>query len=48
MQITLPQKGGGEKTYTINRVYKKIVVGVMKNGKRCPNPAEDELKLCVN
>ena len=46
-QITLPQKGGGEKTYTINRVYKKIVVGVMKNGKRCPNPAEDELKLCV-
>ena len=46
--ITLPQKGGGEKTYTITGAYKKIVAGVMKNGKRCPNPAEDELKLCVN
>ena len=46
--IVLPEKGGGEKTYTITGAYKKIVAGVMKNGKRCPNPAEDELKLCVN
>ena len=45
--LTLPQKGGGEKIYTVNKGYKNVRAGAIIKSKRCPNPDEDELFSCL-
>ena len=47
--LILPQKGGGEKTYTLNNeFFREVSVGAMVKDKRCPNPDSDKLELCIN
>jgi hypothetical protein len=45
--LSLPQKGGGEKTYIITTEYHDVSIGGIVNGKRCSITDSEELKVCL-
>jgi len=48
--LSLPQEGGGEKLYETlsGTFYREVSVGGIIDGKRCPNPDERKLELCLD
>ena len=49
-KVVIPSKGGGEKLYETlsGTFYREASVGGIIDGKRCPNPDERKLELCLD